>query len=76
MNNNSDLSIPEIIQIIKKTDVNPKFTIEFVVNDSNNIAMRIESLTTTMPSETKQVYSLNQIGDKIQEYIKDTSIWV
>ncbi|MBQ8218352.1 MAG: hypothetical protein IJZ79_03510 [Bacilli bacterium] len=74
--NNEVLSIPEIRQIIKKTDTNPAFKIEFVINDSNGIAMRIESLNTTMPSETKQVSSLNQIGDKLQEYIKDTSIWV
>lgn len=74
--NNEMLSIPEIRQIINKTDTNPAFKIEFVINDSNGIAMRIESLTTTMPSETKQVSSLNQIGDKLQEYIKDTSIWV
>jgi len=76
MSNEANLTIPELRQILKKTDKNPVFKIEFVLNDFNNFAMRIESLTTTMPSETKQVASLDQIGDKLQEYIKDTGIWV
>lgn len=71
---NKDMT--EIRHIMDKTGTNPKFELEFVRNSSNNIVLQIKSTTTTMPVNKKQISNLDQIGEFLSDYIKDSANWV
>lgn len=66
----------EVRHIIDKTGTNLKLELEFVCNDSDNVVMLVKSITTTMPVNHKQISDLDQIGEFLSEYIKDSAHWV
>lgn len=68
-----DKDTTEIRRIMDKTGTNPKFVLEFIRNDSNNIVLHVKSTTTAMPTNLKQISDLNQIGEFLSKYIKDSA---
>ena len=71
---NSDMT--EIRHIMQKAGTNPVFKLEFRRNSSNDIVMCISSESTTMPSTTKIIKSVNQISQEFMEYVAETANWV
>lgn len=66
----------EIRKIMKKQGTNPIFKLEFRRTNDNDIALVFTCEGTTMPAERHKIDNLNQIGDLINTYIKETSEWV
>lgn len=71
-----DKDMVDIRHIMKHTGTAPIFTVKFIRNSSNNIAMQITSENTTMPVTTTIVKTVEQIGQAFMEYIADTANWI
>ena len=73
-----NVDMTEIRTMLQKLDTNPRFTVEFrrTTNGTNEIVVEINSEGTTMPRTVKKITSLEQFGDLMVEFVKDTSLWI
>ncbi|MEE3344486.1 MAG: hypothetical protein VZS44_10370 [Bacilli bacterium] len=73
-----NVDMTEIRTMLQKLGTNPRFTVEFrrTTSGTNEIVVEINSEGTTMPRTVKKITSLEQFGDLMVEFVKDTSSWI